>query len=84
MNCSPSTLKPQPNSIFANAFEQLTLLAPEIESSSSENLAPTEDAGQHGNSEVLVEDTAGPSFTLKDDSLARDFELFHAISVSII
>ncbi len=83
MNRAPSTLKPQPSSIFANVFEQLTLLAPEIEPSSLENSAPTEDTGQHGTSEVLVDETAGPSFTLKDDSLARDFELFHAISVSI-
>ena len=84
MNRSPSTLKSQPSSIFANAFEQLTLLAPEIESSYSEDSTPTEDTAQHESSEVLVEDTDGPSFTLKDDRLAQDFELFHVISVSII
>lgn len=81
--CS-STLGPQSSSMFANAFEELTLVAPESEPPSSGNSTPTEDATLHATSEVPVEDTAGPSFVLKDDHLARDFELFNAISVSIV
>ena len=79
-----STLGPQSSSMFANAFEELTLVAPESEPSSSGNSTPTGDATLHATSEDPVEDTAGPSFVLKDDHLARDFELFHAISVSIV
>ncbi|CAD6585577.1 MAG: hypothetical protein ASARMPREDX12_002061 [Alectoria sarmentosa] len=75
-----STLGPQSSSMFANAFEELTLVAPESEPSSSGNSTPTGDATLHATSEDPVEDTAGPSFVLKDDHLARDFELFHAIS----
>lgn len=83
--------------MFANAFEQLTLVAPENEASSPSDLpstkastpsgylTPTEDASQHAASEVCVEvvdDTAGPTFNLKDDDLARDFELLYVITVS--
>ena len=83
-NGSSSAPEPQQQSIFANAFEQLTLVAPETEPSSPGNPTPAEDDTLHATSEVLVEDTAGPTFTLKDDDLARDFELIHAISVSFI
>ena len=88
--------EPQQKSMFANAFEQLTLVASETESSSPSNLpptkeptpsgysTPTEDASQHANSKVFVEDTVGPTFVLKDDDLAQDFELLYAISVSSI
>ena len=64
-------------------FEQLTLIEPEIDPLSSGTSTPTEGATQNATSEVPVEDTAGPSFILKDDTLAQDFELLHAISVGI-
>lgn len=81
--CS-STLEQQSSSIFTNSFEQLTLVPPESEPVSSGNSTPTEDTRQHETSEVPDEDTAEPGFILKDDHLARDFELLHTISVSII
>ena len=81
--CS-STLEQQSSSIFTNQFEQLSLVSPESEPFSSENPTPTEDATHHQTSEVPDEDTAGPSFILTDDYLARDFELLHTISVSIM